>query len=262
MKVYVDRFKKLMQITTGRDVRKYKKVRVQIGRGSWEHSTLLYESEPVQTFIFPFNYSVMQIADVFLVGVKPRNKTEIITQAPLRQNANQGNPLFDKELYKQQLDQTKRLRLAEDVILYLKQQETDSVKCSCISKGYNKPDLDCELCGGTGIEIDKGVSYIGINQKVMVPGEENVQFDPGEKGNIIYRERRGAWTNGFPALSNLDLLERLNGERYYITVTGTRDFDGVILNQTFDLKSVEDYSPLNVAMLEGSTIQLKKKLQK
>ena len=243
MQIFVDRFNSRIQVILDKIYAEYEYIELRIGRHDWESATILDKRYPQTNYFVSFSFSTNQVADFFLVGIRD-DVTELIDKTALGGNIATTNLMKKRQLWNLQRDKEKALIAAEPVTVYIRQS---GERCSCWNEAYQQADVNCETCGGTGYSQ----SFIGLKRKVFIPSEEQFTFVKDSDGEENERRLSGCWTDGFPRMFDKDIIERENGERYYVQITRLITFADTLIEQQFDLVSVRDYSPFTFDLVKN-----------
>lgn len=233
MRIYIDRFNSQLQVILDRSYSDYETVELWISRGFYDSGIKADSRKPCANYVIPFRFSTNQAADIFLVGVRDGDRF-VLAQKPLLGQANNTNITLNRQLWNLKRDKRRYLETCEEVIIYLRQQ---GERCSCWNVAYEQADPNCSVCGGTGLIV----SYIGMRKKVSIPSEEAATFLKDADGEDVSKKLTGCWIDGFPFLSDKDVVERSTGERYYVITQKDIIFAQEMVEQTFDLVNAKDY---------------------
>lgn len=249
MLVFTDRFNGKMQIiSSGSDLTPYNTLTVVVARGDHTQGTVAHtESPPNPNLLFPWEFSTNLMADLYLIGTKPDGEKVVIDVKPLRGGPKNENLLLRQERVKILEQRRRRLSLAEQVVLYLRQSEQ---QCSCWNKAYDLAEAGCVLCGGTGVVT----SYLGVRSRMAIPDSEEVAFQKEATGDTNIRQHQGCFAAAFPYIQDKDIVERGTGERYWVRKTRDQRFGDEMIGQEFDLTAVQDYAPLRFTFQKEDAI--------
>lgn len=109
------------------------------------------------------------------------------------------------------------------------------VRCGCYSYAHGQPKSDCLVCYATGFIG----GYDGPYDGVIAP-------DNGERGqsqsNRGYSQTHSyeTWTGPSPALSQRDMIVKLNGDRYGIGPVSSPSNRGMHLQQSFTISHIDE----------------------
>lgn len=244
MEVFVDRNGSRMQVLTKADMSSYSELSVIMARGDHHSGLVLYNGIPSPNLLFSYGFSTNDMADIYLVGMKPSHEEVIIDTKPMRGGVLNSNLLLRQEAVKVHEQRRRRLLLAEEVILYLRQNEE---RCSCWNAAYENAQPGCTTCGGTGVVT----SHLGVRAKVAIPDAETVKYQREASGIANQREYGNCFCGSFPYLQDRDVLERGSGERYFIQKTSDQRLGNELVGQEFGLVVIQDYYPVRFVMAGG-----------
>lgn len=241
MEVFVDRQKSRMQVICKEPITDYTAMSVLLARGDYRRGISLYSGVPTKNLLFTYGFSTNDVADIYLIGTRPTGEEVVIGTKPLRGGTLNSNLLLRQELVKLHEQRRRRLLLAEETILYLRQNEN---RCSCWNAAFENPVSGCTVCGGTGIVA----SHLGLRSRVVIPDAETVKYQKESAGISNQRESGNCFAGPFPYLQDNDVLERGSGERYFIQKTSDQRFANELIGQEFNLVNIQDFYPVRFTM--------------
>ncbi len=241
MEVFVDRQNSRMQVLCKAPLTDYTTLSVVLARGDYRRGISLYSGVPGPNLLFRYSFSTNDIADIYLIGTRPSGEEVIVDTKPLRGGTTNQSLLLRQETVKVLEQRNRRLSLAGEVILYLRQSEEP---CSCYNEAFENSNPGCTVCGGTGVVA----SHLGLRSRAVIPDAETVRYQKEAAGTMNQREYTNCFAGPFPYLQDNDVLERGSGERYFIQKTSDQRLGNELIGQEFTLVSIQDYYPVRFTM--------------
>jgi len=238
MKFYYDRNNALMQIVPEyRNLSDFVQLKVYLGPVSpidnESECVKLWEGSPLTLIPVTKTFSNHTTGNLYIVGIAASGIKKEIGSTSITGN-NHFNDFYDNMTrgLKIRKDWYSKLR-SERAIIYFKQS---TGTCVCYDQNFNNSNPDCPTCKGTG----ESKGYIGSSYNVMVGNDYKKVKVRDPNGKSVKVEALEAWIFEFPFVNDECILQRQNGDRFFINNVTYKHLGGNLIEEAFNLVLMPD----------------------